>query len=61
MDSVLRISENTSSWMNVDTGYHNELILGVISVLMLASVAVSIYLRILRLLNIGDPGAFKHG
>lgn len=40
MDAVFRISESVSSCVNVDTGYHNDFILGVILVLRLASVAV---------------------
>ena len=39
-DAVPRMSENLSSWMDVDTGYLNEFILGVILVLMLVSAAV---------------------
>lgn len=56
MHAVLGISENVSSWMNADTGYHKNFVLRVILVLMLASVAVSIYRRILGLLNMDDLG-----
>lgn len=52
--SVVRTSENVSSWMNMDTGYHNDVMPGVILALMLVSLALSTYRRILRLLNIGD-------
>lgn len=54
MDAVVRASENVSSWMNVDTSYHNDFILRVILILVLVSVTLSVYSRILRLLNIGD-------
>lgn len=39
-DAVPRISENVSSRMNVDPGYLNEFILGVILVFRFVSVAV---------------------
>lgn len=61
MDADIRTNENVSSWMNADTGYHDGFILGVILGLMLVSVPLDTYSRILRLLSIGESGAFKHG
>lgn len=54
MEAVVRTSENVSSWVDMDTGYHNDVMLGVILARRLVSLALSTYSRILRLLNTSD-------